>query len=142
MHGKKSTRWHWISLPLKYTEQTIYKESRNGSFQGFFQLLTLVKWVKINWPYWKECLKISYFAKFESDLLKAMKILLLKVEKFFRCFYGGGNKINPPPPPPYKCLYIFATLGSYFWAHLRLITFMFGNFTNFMSLSVVSTDFP
>ena len=142
MHGKKSARWHWISLPLKHTEQTIYKESGNGSFQGFFQLLTLDKWGKINWHHWKECLKISNIAKFESDLLKAIKILLLIVKKFCRCFYGGGNKIAPPPPPPYKLLYSFATLGSYILAHLRRITFTFGNFTNFMALSVVMTDFP
>ena len=142
MHGKKSTRWHWISLPLKHTEQTIYKESRNGSFQGFFQLLTLDKWGKINWHHWKECLKISNIAKFESDLLNAMKILLLKGREILQMFLWWGKQNWPPPPPPYKVLFICATLGSHILAHLRRITFTFGNFTNFMALSVVSTDFP
>ena len=123
MHGKKSTRWHWISLPLKHTEQTIYKESGNGSFQGFFQLLTLDKWEKINWHHWKECLKISNIAKFESDLLKAMKILLLIVKKFCRCFYGGGNKIAPPPRPTIQTSVYFCNFGKLYLSSLKTYYF-------------------
>ena len=59
--------------------------------------------------------------------------------KFHRCLYGGGHKLAPPP---YKQPKIFVILQSYILAHLRCITFKFGNFTNFKVLfSVVLTDF-
>jgi len=51
----------------------------------------------------------------------------------------GGTNL----PPTYKCRQILATLQSYILAHLRRITFKFGNFTNFKALfPVVLTDFP
>ena len=56
--------------------------------------------------------------------------------KFHRCLYGGGHKLAPPTYKQPKIL------RSYNLAHLRCITFKFGNFTNFKALfSMVSTDF-
>ena len=46
------------------------------------------------------------------------------------CMVGAGHKLAPPfQPPTYKRLSIFATLQTYIFAHLRRITFSFGNVT-------------
>ena len=47
------------------------------------------------------------------------------------CMVGDEHKIALPPSPPstYKRLSIFVTLRSYIFAHLRRITFSFGNVT-------------
>ena len=57
---------------------------------------------KIRRHHWKERLKISKSAKFESDLLKTNEDILLKVAKFYKRLTVGGT--NLPPTPPYKRL--------------------------------------
>ena len=49
---------------------------------------------KIHRLHWKESLQISKIAKFERDLLKINKDILLKVMKFLRRLYGGGGGTN------------------------------------------------
>ena len=99
----------------------------------------------------KRVLKLVILPSLKVICRKLWRYCSSKSRNFADAFMVGGTKLTPPPPhththththTPYKCLYIFATLGSYIWAHLRLTTFTFGNFTNFMALSVVSTDFP
>ena len=55
---------------------------------------------KIHWNRWKELLKISKVAKFESNKMKLTKIWLPKVAKFYRRLYGGegGGQVYAPPP--------------------------------------------
>ena len=108
--------------------------------KDFFNFwLWLSEWKSIDHT-GKSVLKLVILPSLKVICSKLWRYCSSKSRNFADVFMVGRTKF--PPPPPYKCLYIFATLGSYIWAHLRLITFMFGNFTNFMSLSVVSTDFP
>ena len=51
------------------------------------------KFGKIRPHHWKEHLKITKIAKFESDLLKTNEDTLLKVAKFYRRLYAGGHKL-------------------------------------------------
>jgi len=50
---------------------------------------------KIHRNRWKELLKISRVAKFESNKMKLTKIWLRKVVKFYRRLYGGGQAYAP-----------------------------------------------
>ena len=58
---------------------------------------------KIRGHHWKERLKISKSAKFESDLLKTNEDIYSpsKSRNFNRRLTVGGT--NLPPPPPYVC---------------------------------------
>ena len=94
--------------------------------------------------HWKERLKITKIAKFESDLLKTNQDIApqgREILQTFVCWGGGGG--TSLCPPPYKRLKIITTLHSYIFARLRRITFKPGSFTNFKALfPVVTTDVP
>ena len=50
--------------------------------------------------YWKERLKISKIAEFESDLLKTNKDIAPQSREILQTFvWGGGHNLAPPPPP-------------------------------------------
>ena len=59
----------------------------------FFSTFDMYKLGKIRRHHWKERLKISIIAKFESDLLKTNEDTLLKVAKFYRRLYAGGTNL-------------------------------------------------
>ena len=46
---------------------------------------------KVSQHHWKEPLEANKVAEFESDLLKATKIQLCKITKFYRCEYVTGD---------------------------------------------------
>ena len=95
MYGKKSTRWHWISLPLKYTEQTIYKE-RNlemNPSKDFFNF----------WRWTSEGKSIDTAGK---SVLKLVILPSLSWE-ILQMFLWWGEQTWPPP---YKLLCNFGEL--------------------------------
>ena len=57
-----------------------------------------------SWHHWKQRLKISKIAKFESDLSKTDEEIAPQSRKILRTFvwWGPGTNVNnlPPPPPP------------------------------------------
>ena len=61
---------------------------------------------KIRGHNWKERLKISKSAKFESDLLKTNEDINSpsKSRNFNRRLTVGGTNLPPPPATPYKRL--------------------------------------
>ena len=82
------------------TQTSVSKQT----FSRFFSTFDMDKLGKIRGHHWKERLKISKSAKFESDLLKTNEDTAPQSgAKFQRNLYGGGHK-NLPPAPPYKRL--------------------------------------
>ena len=59
---------------------------------------------KIRQHYWKERLKISRTAKFQSDLLKTNEDIAPQGRQILQTFAWWGAQTCPPPPPPYKRL--------------------------------------
>ena len=110
----------------------------------FFSTFDEGKLGEIRRHQWKERLKISKIAKFESELLKTNKDIASQSREILQTFVWWGEQTclpSPPPPPPsYKRL---QTLLNYIFARVRRFTFRFSNFTNFKALiPVQSRDFP
>ena len=64
--------------------------------------------------------------------MKTNEDIAPRCREILQSLYGGGRAqtCSPPSPPStYKRLSIFGTLRSYIFAHLRRITFLFGNVT-------------
>ena len=49
---------------------------------------------------WKERLKISKIAKFESDLLTTIEDTAPQSREILQTFVWWGRKLAPPPPAP------------------------------------------
>ena len=122
----------------------------NKPFQGFLFFLFFFffstfdegKLGEIRRHQWKERLKISKIAKFESELLKTNKDIASQSREILQTFVWWGEQtcLPSPPPPSYKRL---QTLLNYIFARVRRFTFRFSNFTNFKALiPVQSRDFP
>ena len=69
-------------------------------FYGF-SIFDIDKFGKICRHHWKERLKISKLAKFESDLLKTNKDIPPQSGKILQIYVWCGAQTCPPP---YKCL--------------------------------------
>ena len=106
------------------------------------------KFGKIRRHLWKERLKISKIAKFESDLFKTNEDIDPQSRQILQAFVWWVAQTPPPPPHQNVCKFsqlaeseIFARLRS----RLRRITFklFFLLFCNVRGLfAVVVTDFP
>ena len=75
-----------------------------------FSTFGMDKLRKIRRHHWKERLKISKIAKFQSDLLKTNEDIAPQSREILQRFVCRGHWQTPthPPPPPYKRLYTFS----------------------------------
>jgi len=113
------------------------------TFRGFFLTFDMDKLEKIHQFRWKERIKFSKIAKFESGLWKTNEDMPPQVATFYRRLYGGGHKLFLPSYPTIQTFVNFRNFAVLYLRSLKTYHHESGQFAYFKELfPMVSTDFP